>query len=266
MQNLSAVENATVGVAAGTIEVTILQPILYFKNAAQQNLPLSLSPRVLYRGLTMSITNMSVLTGLQFPLTGMVTNAITGGEKRKLKMSEMIASGFVGGAISGLVCGPMELVMIQQQRFGDSLLKCPSRIIGETGGAGIMRGTVMSCGREGLFCAGYLGMGPAFTRELQESYGYDVGTAKFGGAVSSGVIAASLSHPMDTIKTCMQGDIVRKNYGTVGETASALYAESGLLAFFKGWHWRTGRMICAMFIMGECKDILSPLFFPHHFE
>jgi hypothetical protein len=75
----------------------------------------------------MSITNMSVLTGLQFPLTGAVTNVITGGESRKLKMSEMIASGFIGGAISGVVCGPMELVMIQQQRFGDSIVKAPVR-------------------------------------------------------------------------------------------------------------------------------------------
>ena len=43
--------------------------------------------------------------------------------------------------------------------------------------------------------------------------GYDVGKAKFGGAVSSGVISATLSHPMDTVKTCMQGDIQRKTYG-----------------------------------------------------
>jgi hypothetical protein len=54
--------------------------------------------------------------------------------------------------------------------------------------------------------------------------------------------------------------------GTIGETVSALHAEKGVRSFFKGWHWRTGRMICAMFIMGECKDVLSPLFFPQHFE
>ena len=49
----------------------------------------------------MSVTNMSVLTGLQFPLTGMVTKAITGGEKRRLSLNEMVTSGFIGGAISG---------------------------------------------------------------------------------------------------------------------------------------------------------------------
>ena len=61
---------------------------------------------------------MSVLTGLQFPLTGAVTKLFTQGSDRRLADSEQIASGFIGGAISGVVCAPMELVMVQQQRFG----------------------------------------------------------------------------------------------------------------------------------------------------
>jgi hypothetical protein len=33
-----------------------------------------------------------------------------------------IFAGAVGGVVSGFVCAPMELVMIQQQRFGQCLL------------------------------------------------------------------------------------------------------------------------------------------------
>ena len=43
----------------------LLQPMLYCKNAVQQARPFTLDPRVLYRGLLMSVTNMSVLTGAQ---------------------------------------------------------------------------------------------------------------------------------------------------------------------------------------------------------
>lgn len=50
---------------------------------------------------------------------------ITGGEKRKLSGAEQIAAGFVGGALSGLACAPMELVMVQQQRFGGSYVTRP---------------------------------------------------------------------------------------------------------------------------------------------
>ena len=70
----------------------------------------------------MSMTNVCILTGLQFPLTGAVRNVITGGKERRLTDMEQIGAGFIGGVISGVVCAPMELVMIQQQRFGTSML------------------------------------------------------------------------------------------------------------------------------------------------
>mgnify|MGYP001983819370 CR=1 FL=1 len=112
---LSAAENMALGVAAGTIEVSMLQPMLYCKNASQQGLPFTLNPAVLYRGLSMSVLNMSILTGVQFPITGMCQGLVTGGQKRKLSSPEQITAAFMGGAASGIVCAPMELIMIQQQ-------------------------------------------------------------------------------------------------------------------------------------------------------
>lgn len=113
-QKLTPWENTMVGISAGIIEVTVLQPMLYCKNATQQGLPFTKDPRVLYRGLAMSVTNMAILTGLQFPLVGAVTKVITQGETRRLTDFEQIASGFTGGVISGVACAPMELIMIQQ--------------------------------------------------------------------------------------------------------------------------------------------------------
>lgn len=124
---------------------------------------------------------------------------------------------------------------------GLGILETPSKLVAEAGAGSLSRGLVMSCGREGLFCAGYLGMGPAFSRELEEGKGWSAATAKFVGCVGAGVISATLSHPMDTIKTCMQGDVTRTKFGTLTETAKTLHAEGGMGAFFKGWHWRTGR-------------------------
>jgi len=158
IQKFNPVENAVVGIGAGLIEVTILQPLLYWKNATQQRLPFTLNPRIVYRGLLMSQTNMAVLTGLQFPLTGVVTSLITGGERRRLASSEMVTAGFLGGALSGLACGPMELVMIQQQRFGGNILSTPLRIASHFGvlGRGIFRGLLSSSVREGCFTGTYL--------------------------------------------------------------------------------------------------------------
>jgi hypothetical protein len=91
------------------IDVTTTQWILYCKNATQQKIPIKFSIPVLYRGYLMSLTNMCILSGLQFPLTGLVTNSITGGTIRRLTDSEQIFAAFTGGVISGVVCAPMEV-------------------------------------------------------------------------------------------------------------------------------------------------------------
>jgi len=86
------------------------------------------------------------------------------------------------------------------------------------------------------------------------------------GALGGGVIVASLSHPMDTIKTCQQGDVTQKTYRGVVHAAQTLLKESGPRAFFRGWAWRTGRMVFQCFLFDACKNHLSPVFFPHHFR
>ncbi|CAH0372594.1 unnamed protein product [Pelagomonas calceolata] len=261
---MSPVENAAVGVGAGTIEVIALQPILYWKNATQQGLPLSLNPRMLYRGLSTSVVNMATLTGLQFPLTGAVAKAITGGEERPLGDGEKVGAAFCGGFISGLACGPFELTMIQQQRFGGSIVGTPARLISTFGLGGMSRGLLMSCGREGIYTAGVLGTCPVFIDKFK-ARGFSTNQAKMGGAICAGVMSASLSHPMDTVKSCLQGDIEQKTYTSNAGTFRTLWAEGGASRFFSGYLFRTGRMILAVGIMNECKLRLSPLLFPHHF-
>ena len=55
MEELTELENAELGVFTAAIETSILQPTLYWKNARQQQLPMSLDPRVIYRGIGASL-------------------------------------------------------------------------------------------------------------------------------------------------------------------------------------------------------------------
>jgi len=264
VKRLTVFENFGLGAVAGTIEVVLLQPMLYCKNATQQKLPLTLDPRVLYRGIGVSVGNMVALTGAQFPLTGMVSRAITGGKDRSLGKGEKIMAGFAGGAISGLVCAPMELLLIQQQRFGGTLPSTASRIVRDHGPLTLFRGLSTSCGREGIFTAGYLGMGPVFAEQLEVQYGVSSQTANFAGACGAGMIAATLSHPLDTIKTCMQGDVERATYADLASTVRTLLAEEGgYTRFFNGWSFRTARMIGAIWLIGQVKNLIGAKVFPH---
>jgi len=55
---LNEVQNATVGMTVGVIEVLCLQPFNYCKNMVQQGLPLSANPFKLYRGVFPNCVNM----------------------------------------------------------------------------------------------------------------------------------------------------------------------------------------------------------------
>ena len=102
-----------------------------------------------------------------------------------------------------------------------------------------------------------MALGPVVTKQVTKSTGVDGFAASFGGCSLAGIFAATLSHPLDTIKTCVQGDLEQKEYKSIGQTVRTLQAEGGPSRFFKGWGWRTARMICALFIIGRCH--LLPL-------
>lgn len=87
----------------------------------------------------------------------------------------MCLSAFTGGVASGFVCSPLELVMIQQQNFGGTLRATPSLVIKEFGVSKLFsRGLLMSCGREGIYTMGMLGVGPTVKRYGKEGLGMEV--------------------------------------------------------------------------------------------
>ena len=97
LQRLNETENLAVGLATGVVDVSLTQWMLYCKNASQQGMPLTLNPKVLYRGTGMSMVNMSVLSGLQLPLTATCQGLFTGGVPRKLSDGELVGAGLIGG-------------------------------------------------------------------------------------------------------------------------------------------------------------------------
>ncbi len=63
-------------------------------------------------------------------------------------------AGMIGGTVSGVACGPLENIMIQQQRFGKSFLATSSSVVQQFGLQGVFRGLTTASFREGLFTAG----------------------------------------------------------------------------------------------------------------
>lgn len=131
-----------------------------------------------------------------------------------------------------------------------------------------MRGLLPSCVREGFWTLAYLGLGPVLALRLQKDYNFSVWQAKAGGSVIGGIFAATISHPSDTIKTCMQGDLGSKTYTGIAGTAKRLITQStldggyGVERFFSGLQWRIARSICSIFVIMELMERISPVLYP----
>ena len=161
--SLSEGENALVGITAGIADITCIQWAYYLKNARQQRLPLTLNPRILYRGYVANCANVAAGTSFQFTTAGALNKLVLRGAQRELTDVEkvgtglaksqrmqivlcllapktncqclqhlttllfawlcLVVPGFLAGFASGVVASPAELVMTQQQLKGGSVLQ-----------------------------------------------------------------------------------------------------------------------------------------------
>eukprot|EP00933_Yihiella_yeosuensis_P001186 TRINITY_DN101941_c0_g1_i1.p1 TRINITY_DN101941_c0_g1~~TRINITY_DN101941_c0_g1_i1.p1 ORF type:complete len:271 (+),score=29.02 TRINITY_DN101941_c0_g1_i1:63-875(+) len=268
-KNLSGFENATIGALGGFFDVTLLQSLNHWKNAAQQGLPFETNPRKLYRGYVVNVINNSGCVMAQFAVTGLIQRLIARGEARKLTDGEVLVSALTAGFVTGAACGPLELAMIQQQRKGGTLVGTFRNLF--AGGPSVLsRGVLGISLRESIYCGLILGASPVLRERIKQNFPDTLGktddSARFAAVMMAGPFCSLASHPFDTYKTCMQGDIERVKFGTMRETHATLMKERGITSLWAGTPWRLTRQIAAAFIIDKVASELSPMIFPHRFN
>uniref|UniRef100_A0A7S1GDU4 Mitochondrial carrier protein n=1 Tax=Bicosoecida sp. CB-2014 TaxID=1486930 RepID=A0A7S1GDU4_9STRA len=262
---LTGAENAAVGGVGGVLEVIALQPFNYAKNARQQGMPLTADPRKLYRGVLPNVLNMGSCTVWQFVACGAIVKLMQGGEERDPTDVERMASGLGAGVSSAVLGGPLELMMIQQQRKGGSLVSHLGKLAGPT----MTRGIIPTAAREGVWAFGFLSLPPIMRAQLTTRWPAvfsSTDRARTGAALSAAGVACLASQPFDTVKTCMQGDVERSRFRGMGHTFGTLYKESGLGAFYRGVEWRYARMVIAIWILDKVREDLGRIMFPSKYE
>ena len=111
--------------------------------------------------------------------------------------------------MSAVFVSPVELIMIQQQRFGGNMLQV-TMTIGKKygiGSNGIMRAVFPTILRDSLYVAGMLGVTPMVQDFLMTHNNLSENQAGFYASLIGGAVAAIPSHPLGIVKTCMQGDL-----------------------------------------------------------
>lgn len=260
---LSGGQNCALGMLAGLGCKMINYPLLSWKNSVQQGLGVSFNPSVVYRGLPMAMMNLGGTTAVQFGTTGFFQRGMKQVSDDKDVVE--VSGAFLGGLASGIPCSIWELTMIQQQRFGGSIVSTPIRIVTDHGlVGGLGRGITMTLGRESLFTMAMLGVTPQIQRKLVESGKLgDKNQALAVGALTGATFSATLTHPLDTIKTCLQGDLARTKYTNVMGTGQSLAAEYGVVqGLFKGLSFRISLIATSFFLINKFKEELCPVIFP----
>jgi hypothetical protein len=114
-----------------------------------------------------------------------------------------------------------------------------------------------------MFTAGYLGILPATQKNLMEKWDMNPYAADLVGATGAGVLCAFISQPMDTAKTCMQGDVERRKYKGTLHTLRTLRKEYGSIrAMYKGYSLRAANIVFAFVLINAVKKATAPLIFP----
>jgi len=155
--SLPPIWGAVAGGISGMVEVAIQQPTIAFKNALQQGRPIPKNPIEWYRGVVINGVSIAPITAIQFGINNLLAaNALK--SKPELSNADRLGFALTSGALSGLVSGPAELILIQQQLTGLSLVGQAKALIQNHGASIYLRGMTTSMARDGTFTCGFLGL------------------------------------------------------------------------------------------------------------
>ncbi|ETI32268.1 hypothetical protein F443_20880 [Phytophthora nicotianae P1569] len=240
-QRLTALQNGAVGSLAGMIEMTIQQPWVAVKNAVQQGRPLPRSIPALYRGLGVSLSSIAPVSAIRFAVNGKLLRKVSGTDTAPTGQVKVLCS-TISGATAAAITGPAELVMTVQQNNGRSFGATVKAVVDTHGVTRLMRGYPATAIRDAIWCAGYLALGPLFTREVHrlkpQTFGhYDTATASqkasasIAGCLAAGLVVVPLTQPIDTIKTVMQDESTVKEESEDSTAASWREEVASLVLF-----------------------------------
>ena len=89
---------------------------------------------------------------------------------------------------------------------------------------------------------------------------------QFGCSMTAGLVASGLSHPADTVKTCMQGDIQQNTYTRAISGIRLIINRDGIQGLYRGFFWRYLRIGMTFFIFNLTMGPVSHTFFPDSFK
>ena len=233
-------------------------PLITYKITSQDGRPMPKNIQGWYRGVVANAGAVAPITAFQMAVNGGLERLILAGDtSRELQAHEKIGAAMGAGAISSILYSPLDLVVIQQQKLATSIGGALSAVTKEHGMAALFRGFTSCAVRESIYTAGYLGVGPVATQHIKTMHPFfseNEQAARIAGSCFAGTMAAVMTHPVDTAKTCMQGDMASTTYRNARSALGQVYSEHGIGGLYRGGAARTARICGAFFIVDNVRE------------
>ena len=257
--DLSIYYNAQMGSFASTVEVLLQHPLITHKNSIQSNYKIS-SLRHIYKGVGINVITMAPLTSVQFAGFGYFNNITKNIFKQKHHRS--IISSTVAGGLSGLIAGPAELFIVQQQKYNNKFLESYRNVRNKYGISRCFRGTLPCIFREAIYTCGYCSLTPLIEKKLitysPNHFKQKSIKTSITASIAAGLVAGSVSHPFDTIKTYTQSHVNKKPIPLIKNAIK----KEGISFLFKGIIPRSIRIVGTFFIFNECSKFYINSIYP----
>lgn len=251
---LSFVQSVFSGSLAGVVEVLVNHPLWTIKTRIQKGEPMTLNPRILYRGILPNAASMTPITATQVGLNSLIQQCFFG-KQYEPTTSQRLAIAFSAGVGSALVSGPTEMIMTHQK---SSFYAASQELVKQGGWSRLYTGILATMLREGMFTTFFLGVTPLLKNKITHHYPYDLPASIIAGIIA-GVGATIASQGADTVKTIQQAAKVSESTDFI-PTVKKLYSSNGIGGFFKGAIPRGSRVISAVTLMGVVGQEMERFF------
>ena len=111
---------------------------------------------------------------------------------------------------------------------------------------GIFRGLSLTAARDSIYVVGMLGVTPFIQNSLVDRYGMTEATSSLPASLIGGVLASVPSHPLDVLKTIVQGHRTGREC-----SLREVLLRLGVMGLFRGCMWRTINITATVYIANE---------------
>lgn len=211
-----------------------------------------MNPGIVYRGLAANLSSMVPITGLQVGLDRLISSKIQNNSTDPTLYQRLLSS-TASGVIASFIATPTENIMTFQKQVGAKPLAAMTMKYTQESVYGFAKGFAGTALRDGIFVSFYRALVPCAKERITPHVPNDfVATIMAGSPI--GVLAAYLSHPLDTIKTKQQ---TSKNPQGFVATTKGIYGQLGLRGFFSGSVARAGRVAIAIPVMTKATEVVE---------